>query len=121
MVDTSGVCKLTDFGSSKNIMEICDSHSLIGTANWMAPEVIKQTGGDRYINLKNNLKIQVNCSFSDIWSVGCTVIEMATGKPPWSHFGNPITTMFKIANSNEPPTLPEKLSPEAIDFLKNCF
>lgn len=60
-------------------------------------------------------------SFSDIWSVGCTVIEMATGKPPFSSYGNPITTMFKIANSTEPPELPANLSPEMIDFLKNCF
>ena len=59
--------------------------------------------------------------YSDIWSLGCTIIEMVTGKPPWSEYNNPLTTMFYIAKSNEPPKLPDNLSPDLVDFLQNCL
>jgi serine/threonine protein kinase len=52
LVDNAGVCKLTDFGSSKKIVKFSDNEgnlhqSLRGTAHWMAPEVIKQTNVGR--------------------------------------------------------------------------
>ena len=50
LVDNNGICKLADFGSAKRICGILENeryHSLSGTANWMAPEVIKQTGATR--------------------------------------------------------------------------
>lgn len=73
----------------------------------MAPEVIKQTGHGRP---------------ADIWSLACTVIEMATGKPPWSNlYSQPVSAMFHIASSKDPPKLPDHLSPEAKDFLMLCF
>ena len=55
-----------------------------GTPYWMAPEVIKQTGHGRQ---------------ADIWSVGCTVIEMSTGKPPWSQFQSQVRVITRISSS----------------------
>lgn len=62
----------------------------------MAPEVIRQQNVGR---------------FSDIWSLGCTVIEMITGNAPWSNkYDNPVTTMYHIAKSKSPPPIPKKVS-----------
>ncbi|GAB4857772.1 Mitogen-activated protein kinase kinase kinase npk1 [Ancistrocladus abbreviatus] len=69
--------------------------SMKGTPYWMAPEVILQTGH----------------SFSaDIWSVGCTVIEMATGKPPWSQQYQEVAALFHIGTTKSHPPIPEHLS-----------
>jgi serine/threonine protein kinase len=82
-------------------------NSLKGTIFWMAPEVIRQTGYGRQ---------------ADIWSLGCTVIEMATGKPPWSgEFSEQISALFNIATTTDPPPLPDYLSEDAKHFLTLCF
>ncbi|MCO5571973.1 hypothetical protein L7F22_025724 [Adiantum nelumboides] len=66
LADSDGVVKLADFGASKAFHEatVTDAcKSIRGSVFWMAPEVIK---GDNYGR------------HADIWSVGCTVIEMLT-------------------------------------------
>jgi mitogen-activated protein kinase kinase kinase len=113
LVDDKGVIKLADFGASKKIEEIVaqagagDSiASLKGTVYWMAPEVIRQSGYGKP---------------ADIWSVGCTVIEMATGRPPWSEFADQISALFTIATSDDMPAIPNYFSDEGKDFLAQCF
>ena len=110
LVDNQGCVKLADFGASKRLAEIVTvdgvHKSIRGTPYWMAPEVIKQTGHGRQ---------------ADIWSVGCTILEMATGKPPFSEFGSQVSALFHIASSTGPPPIPEFLSAEAHDFLILCF
>ncbi|KAF4378874.1 hypothetical protein G4B88_008344 [Cannabis sativa] len=109
LVDNKGCIKLADFGASKKVVElatITGAKSMKGTPYWMAPEVILQTGH----------------SFSaDIWSVGCTMIEMATGKPPWSQQYQEVAALFHIGTTKSHPPIPEHLSAEAKDFLLKCL
>ena len=73
LIDDKGTVKLADFGASKQLSGTMatmqeDNMSLRGTPYFMAPEVITQTGHGRK---------------ADVWSVGCTVLQMCTGLPPW--------------------------------------
>jgi serine/threonine protein kinase len=60
---------------------------------------------------------------ADIWSFGCTVLEMATGKIPWAEydFDNPIAAILKIGLESEIPYIPNHLSEDLKDFLKMCL
>ena len=109
LVDRDGICRLSDFGGSKIIaseLEFNQHNSFKGTPNWMAPEIIKS---------------QEHSRFSDIWSVGCTIIEMITGEPPWSEIKNHMAALYHILKCEEAPKIPEGISPELKDFLNACF
>ncbi|KAG9152198.1 hypothetical protein Leryth_016394 [Lithospermum erythrorhizon] len=111
LVDNKGCIKLADFGASKQVVELATvtgAKSMKGTPYWMAPEVILQTG-HRFS--------------ADIWSVGCTVIEMATGRPPWSqqYQGQEVAALFYIGTTKAHPPIPDHISPEAKDFLLKCL
>ncbi|GBG83157.1 hypothetical protein CBR_g36773 [Chara braunii] len=83
------------------------SVDLAGTVQWMAPEVASQSG-----------TLSAAC---DIWSLGCTVIEMATSRAPWSDVGDTMSTLFRIACTNDVPAFPPHVSLEAKDFLSKCL
>ncbi|CAD8166494.1 unnamed protein product [Paramecium pentaurelia] len=109
LINQNGQVKLADFGSGKQLSEIKHDiiGSLCGTPNYMAPEVINQ----QHYGKK-----------ADIWSLGCTMIEMATGNPPFYEFKNIYTVMVKISKLTETIPIPEELkSEQARDFLKRCI
>ncbi|CAK9160919.1 unnamed protein product [Ilex paraguariensis] len=106
LVDPNGRVKLADFGMAKHITGQSCPLSFKGSPYWMAPEVIKNPNGC-------NLAV-------DIWSLGCTVLEMATSKPPWSQYEG-VAAMFKIGNSKELPAIPDHLSDEGKDFVRQCL
>ncbi|XP_044281273.1 mitogen-activated protein kinase kinase kinase 3-like isoform X2 [Varanus komodoensis] len=107
--DSAGNVKLGDFGASKRIQTICMSgtgmKSVTGTPYWMSPEVISGEGYGRK---------------ADVWSVGCTVVEMLTEKPPWAEF-EAMAAIFKIATQPTKPQLPDGVSDYCRSFLKLIF
>ncbi|KAG0486961.1 hypothetical protein HPP92_009056 [Vanilla planifolia] len=106
LVDPNGEVKLADFGMAKHISSYASIRSFKGSPYWMAPEVIMNGNG-------YNLSV-------DIWSLGCTVLEMATCKPPWSQFEG-VAAIFKIGNGKDIPDIPDHLSSEAKSFIKSCL
>ncbi|KAI7983100.1 Mitogen-activated protein kinase kinase kinase 18 [Camellia lanceoleosa] len=98
---THGGAKLADFGSAA---EISAASPPCGSPLWMAPEVIRR---------------EYQGPESDVWSLGCTVIEMVTGKPAWEDHGG--DTLCKIGYSDELPEIPTQLSELGRDFLHKCL
>ncbi|KAL7245108.1 hypothetical protein ACSBR2_000444 [Camellia fascicularis] len=110
LVDSSGVVKLADFGLAKHLSGCTIDLSLKGSPHWMAPEVLQAV-------MRKDSNSQLAYAV-DIWSLGCTVIEMLNGRPPWSEF-NGVQAMFSVLNKSPP--IPETLSLEGKDFLRLCF
>nr|XP_046219496.1 serine/threonine-protein kinase LATS2-like isoform X1 [Oncorhynchus gorbuscha]XP_046219497.1 serine/threonine-protein kinase LATS2-like isoform X1 [Oncorhynchus gorbuscha]XP_046219498.1 serine/threonine-protein kinase LATS2-like isoform X1 [Oncorhynchus gorbuscha]XP_046219499.1 serine/threonine-protein kinase LATS2-like isoform X1 [Oncorhynchus gorbuscha] len=81
----------------------CLAHSLVGTPNYIAPEVLLRKG---YTQL------------CDWWSVGVILFEMLVGHPPFLA-PTPTETQIKVINWESTLQVPPqvKLSPEAVDII----
>ncbi|KAJ7275457.1 hypothetical protein B0H12DRAFT_1087408 [Mycena haematopus] len=125
LLDHRGVIKFVDFGAAKILAKNQRTmqrsrrgldhnaginvpgfpakgpqNSLTGTPMYMSPEVIKNERRGRH-------------GAMDIWSLGCVVLEFATGKKPWSNLDNEWAIMFHIG--------PDQLSSLGIAFIKECL
>lgn len=57
----------------------------------------------------------------DIWSLACCIVQMATGRRPWSTLENEWSVMYHVVTGHPPLPDPSQLSSLGIDFLKKCF
>nr|CAB3262255.1 uncharacterized protein LOC100179035 [Phallusia mammillata] len=124
MLLPSGIIKLIDFGCAKRVHQQSAAsssrssasssgnntldrqlRSVVGTPYWMAPEVVNGEGhGPK----------------SDVWSLGCTVFEMATTRPPLFDMDR-IAAMFHIGEGRPMPELPKTFSKHARSFVRKCM
>ena len=125
LVDQHGVVKLADFGCSYRFSGLRSVAATNGNGNatsseesgeakdwftgsipWMAPEALQSKPPQRS---------------SDIWSLGITTIEMATGHHPFRQFDTHMAMMFAIAQLAAPPTCHMPALPQLDDFLKQSM
>nr|CAJ2470525.1 unnamed protein product [Leishmania braziliensis] len=93
LLSSDGTVKLTDFGTSLVLNgnnRTLESNAITGTAAYMAPECVHGTYS----------------SASDIWSFGCSLVQLLTGNAPWynAEAGSspePIALLFKIGCLND--------------------
>ncbi|KAG5481500.1 hypothetical protein LSCM1_05518 [Leishmania martiniquensis] len=93
LLSSDGTVKLTDFGTSlvfSGNSRTLESGAIIGTAAYMAPECVQGTYSPA----------------SDIWSFGCSVVQLITGHLPWynAQVGSspePIALLFKIGSLDD--------------------
>ncbi|GME83600.1 unnamed protein product [Ambrosiozyma monospora] len=85
------------------------SKNLTGTPMYMSPETIKGENPGKFGAI-------------DIWSLGCCVLEMATGRRPWANLDNEYAVMYHIAAGHLPQfPNPDQLSPQGQEFLSHCL
>ncbi|XP_014469834.1 PREDICTED: mitogen-activated protein kinase kinase kinase 4 isoform X2 [Dinoponera quadriceps] len=112
LTDEGNCLKLGDFGSAVQIKAHTtmpgELQGFVGTQAYMAPEVFMKSEGSGHGRA------------ADIWSVGCCIVEMASGRRPWSDFDSNYQIMFKVG-MGETPTLPKNLSAEGTDLVKKCL
>ncbi|KAJ4835674.1 hypothetical protein Tsubulata_036529 [Turnera subulata] len=106
LVGSSGA-KIADFGCAKRV-ESGAGMPIGGTPMFMAPEVAR--GEEQGFA-------------GDIWALGCTIIEMASGGAPWPNANDhdPVSMIYRVGHSGLLPEFPCCLSEQARDFLDKCL
>ncbi|GJN17967.1 hypothetical protein PR202_gb05078 [Eleusine coracana subsp. coracana] len=103
VIGGDGRARLTDFGCARPAES---TRPIGGTPAFMAPEVARG---------------EEQGPAADVWALGCTVVEMATGRAPWSDMDDVLAAIHRIGYTDAVPEVPAWMSEEAKDFLACCF
>lgn len=109
LINDQGQIKLCDFGISGHLVDSLAKTRAAGCVPYMAPERI-------------DFSHQTYDIRADVWSLGMTLYELATGKRPFSECHTDFDILVKVVK-DDPPTLPDSMdfSQEFRSFLSACL
>ncbi|XP_077236064.1 putative serine/threonine-protein kinase SIS8 [Tasmannia lanceolata] len=106
LVDKNWVVKVCDFGLSRiKHNTFLSSRSTAGTAEWMAPEVLRNEPSDE------------KC---DVYSFGIILWELSTLQQPWGGM-NPMQVVGAVGFQHRRLDVPEDMDPFISDIIKKCW
>ncbi|KAG5506441.1 hypothetical protein JKF63_05944 [Porcisia hertigi] len=115
LLGTRNRTKIGDFGTVKRLGPYESLYTMVGTPQYMAPEVLTADAEQR---LGYDFK-------ADIWSLGCIVLEMATGSPPFAHVESAqgMGIIKYLTELTDTPDLSPLFSgnPLVYEFVKSCL
>lgn len=100
--------KISDFGMATKVGQDSEfweyDSPYLETSFYMSPESVQNGIAEEAL---------------DLWSLGCIVLEMYTGEPPWPREDSMnLLSLLLNGNASE---IPESLPSEARQFLQTCF
>ncbi|KAL8245906.1 hypothetical protein R6Q59_007122 [Mikania micrantha] len=106
LVDKNWVVKVCDFGLSKmKNSTFLSSRSTAGTAEWMAPEVLRNEPSDEK---------------SDVYSFGVVLWELCTMQQPWGGM-NPMQVVGAVGFQQRRLEIPDDMDPIIADIITKCW
>ncbi|TDG41642.1 hypothetical protein AWZ03_011940 [Drosophila navojoa] len=110
LINRSGQVKICDFGISGYLVDSVAKTIDAGCKPYMAPERIDPQGNPAQYDIR-----------SDVWSLGISMIEMATGQYPYHKWRTPFEQLRQVVKE-DPPRLPAgTFSAEFEDFIATCL
>ena len=107
LINTKGEIKLCDMGIAGYLVDN-QANTKVGTTAYLAPERITSTGQYTYV--------------SDLWAVGVTMYELATGVQPYLKRDKmPIFEIIMAITKSPPPNPPPDRSPAFQDIVRSCL
>lgn len=111
LINRGGEVKICDFGISGDLINSLANTVDAGCKPYMAPERIDPAPDKQGYDVR-----------SDVWSLGITMIEIATGKFPYNNWKTPFDQLKQVVKEKSP-RLPitSPYSPELQDFINQCL
>eukprot|EP00794_Sanderia_malayensis_P016242 gene16242-17881_t len=112
LLDANGCIKLCDFGISGRLVDSKAKTRTAGCAAYMAPERIDPPD-------PSNPNYDVR---ADVWSLGISLVELATGEFPYKDCTNEFEVLSRIMNEDSPTiNIKSGFSREFCDFVSLCL